>query len=681
MGNSSDCESMILDQNHQRVCKCDSGNCPGKSYGKPTCSGYKHQSGSQCEHVFINASAPPSPELINAGQCKIDPTDVGAWGHTGVNFGALDPAGCFAAISQEPSCNKRMFIVNDDDPPNILGCYCFSDLTADESSCSEFVSGVGYKTYIVNSDSGIWQPQCAPDCSDGEAWIGAEFPESVRVRCVDMEFVKVGNESAEVLRGGIVLDSARPEDADKDIWAKADEIIGRSDRLVHRCGAGTGYLVSRSTECRVGFGCASSARLGSELPIGSNGATWQFTNRDDVSACEATCDADPRCTGFEYEQAVEGDSDGRCFFFEAKDLIQDCTVDVPRDGTRDCHLKRLPEWSCPASASVVLQDAATMCGGPDGPDGDHFSGPDECRKFIEDPSEEFVALLMERFPSYWTPTTSPTISTMLEVTQEHRPYGCYVEPISSASGVELQTRWNSFVGCDFCGVENMENIYPVCKARPRIPGNWYHGRCATKGSMGAEGRGSPAGCQNNPKITAENCRDRCDGWTRCIAAQYRRNQGCYLVVGGNVAPGTSGLGFTCPEGFTPTEGSSVSGNLYNSINRIVFPHMIQEDARCYMKNGVALLGTFNNPVSAGTSSAGTTQETGRRTQASNSLGFTARIPTAHECTDFTADRVCALPMAMTKARKSASRPFFASRIFSRENALFELFSEMLLVIK
>ena len=61
--------------------------------------------------------------------------------------------------------------------------------------------------------------------------------------------------------------------------------------------------------------------------------------------------------------------------------------------------------------------------------------------------------------------------------------------------------------------------------------------------------------------------------------------------------------------------------------------------------------------------------------------FTARIPTAHECTDFTADRVCAFPMAMTKARKSASRPFFASRIFSRENALFELFSEMLLVIK
>ena len=62
MANSSDCEYMILDQNHQRVCKCDSGNCPGKSYGKPTCSGYKHQSGSQCEHVFIDASAPPSEQ-------------------------------------------------------------------------------------------------------------------------------------------------------------------------------------------------------------------------------------------------------------------------------------------------------------------------------------------------------------------------------------------------------------------------------------------------------------------------------------------------------------------------------------------------------------------------------------------------------------------------------------------
>ena len=32
-----------------------------------------------------------------------------------------------------------------------------------------------------------------------------------------------------------------------------------------------------------------------------------------MSACEATCDADPRCTGFEFEQAVEGDSEGRCF--------------------------------------------------------------------------------------------------------------------------------------------------------------------------------------------------------------------------------------------------------------------------------------------------------------------------------------------------------------------------------
>merc|ERR1719163_1344559 len=53
-------------------------------------------------------------------------------------------------------------------------------------------------------------------------------------------------------------------------------------------------------------------------------------------------------------------------------------------------------------------------------------------------AEEFVALLRERFPSYWTPTTSPTISTMLEVTQEHRPYGCYVEPISSASGAQPQ---------------------------------------------------------------------------------------------------------------------------------------------------------------------------------------------------------------------------------------------------
>merc|ERR1719326_2759986 len=136
---------------------------------------------------------------------------------------------------------------------------------------------------------------------------------------------------------------------------------------------------------------------------------------------------------------------------------------------------------------------------------------------------------------------------MIEESQSHRPYGCYVQPIHSGL---IETRWNSWVGCDGCGMGYMGDIFPVCKARPRIPGNWYHGRCATKGSMGAEGRGSPAGCQNDPKITAENCRDRCDGWTRCIAAQYRRNQGCYLVVGGSMAPGNEG--WTCPEGFTPT---------------------------------------------------------------------------------------------------------------------------------
>ena len=79
------------------------------------------------------------PQLINNGQCKVN----GPWAHTGVNFGALDAAGCLAAISQESSCNQKMFIVNAGS-----GCYCFSDLNADESSCSEFAS-TGYKTYTV----------------------------------------------------------------------------------------------------------------------------------------------------------------------------------------------------------------------------------------------------------------------------------------------------------------------------------------------------------------------------------------------------------------------------------------------------------------------------------------------------------------------------------------------------
>ena len=67
----------------------------------------------------------------------------GQWGHTGVNFGALDAAGCLAAILQEKSCNQNIFIVNAGS-----GCYCFSDLNANLKSCSEFAP-TGYKTYAV----------------------------------------------------------------------------------------------------------------------------------------------------------------------------------------------------------------------------------------------------------------------------------------------------------------------------------------------------------------------------------------------------------------------------------------------------------------------------------------------------------------------------------------------------
>ena len=116
---------------------------------------------------------------------------------------------------------------------------------------------------------------------------------------------------------------------------------------------------------------------------------------------------------------------------------------------------------------------------------------------VPGPPTSFVALLKERFPSYWGQTTSPIISTMIEESRSDRPYGCYVQPtnVPSAAGaqpsgaqneeapgwVEIQTRWNSWVGCDSCGMGYMGDIFPVCKARPRIPGNWYHGRCATKG--------------------------------------------------------------------------------------------------------------------------------------------------------------------------------------------------------
>jgi len=164
-------------------------------------------------------------EVINDGQCKVN----GQWGHTGVDFGALDVAGCRAAIMQESNCNKKMFIVNegtidvqqkqagkictqaypspadfcngeadcfikgkavcDADPAckgvmfaavwaggkmvqyctdealssnkdwisvlKTTGCYCFSDLNADQSACTEFPD-TGFKTYstpLVDGDS------------------------------------------------------------------------------------------------------------------------------------------------------------------------------------------------------------------------------------------------------------------------------------------------------------------------------------------------------------------------------------------------------------------------------------------------------------------------------------------------------------------------------------------------
>jgi hypothetical protein len=91
-----------------------------------------------------------SHSLINDGQCKVNGQD----GHTGVNFGALDAAGCLAAISQESSCNQKMFIVKAGE-----GCYCFSDLDADKSSCSEF-SSTGYRTYAVPTQFGNTTGHC-----------------------------------------------------------------------------------------------------------------------------------------------------------------------------------------------------------------------------------------------------------------------------------------------------------------------------------------------------------------------------------------------------------------------------------------------------------------------------------------------------------------------------------------
>lgn len=82
--------------------------------------------------------------FVNSGQCKIGDE----WGHTGVNYGAgVETADCLAAISQEVSCNQKMFI-NKNAADG--GCYCFSDLTADDSSCDSFEE-TGWATFRITT--------------------------------------------------------------------------------------------------------------------------------------------------------------------------------------------------------------------------------------------------------------------------------------------------------------------------------------------------------------------------------------------------------------------------------------------------------------------------------------------------------------------------------------------------